>query len=203
MGQGFFTGYRKSVIKEYEVLVSLFIPKSSNNQHVRAYKQAKRRDDDIAIVNGAFNVKFIEGTTIVEDIQIAFGGMAPTTILAHKTSKLIIGKHWNQHLVELINESLVDEVSLSADAPGGMTQYRRSLMLSLFFKGFLSISLELEKKLDVRLVSDRERSGSSTFQALIPKSSQLFEVCVHQSVLKNKLNLCNTSVHRKYHQTNQ
>lgn len=177
MDHNFFIGYRKSIVKESEVLVSLFIPKSSVNQHIRAYKQAKRREDDIAIINAAFSVLFFDGTNILEDIQIVFGGMGPTTISAHKTSAIAIGKAWNQDLLELINLSLVDEMSLPADAPGGMILYRRSLTLSLFFKGFLSISQELEKILKISLVSERDRSGSSSFHSLIPKSSQLFEVC--------------------------
>ncbi|KAG4068524.1 hypothetical protein HA402_004865 [Bradysia odoriphaga] len=175
MGQGFFTGYRKSVIADNEVLVSLFIPKSSVNQHIRAYKQAKRRDDDIAIVNGAFKVSFADGTNILDDIHLAFGGMGPTTILAHKTSTAVIGKTWDENLVEVINKGLVDEIRLTEDAPGGMTLYRRSLMLSLFFKGFLSISQELERTLNINLVSERDRSGANSFRSLIPKSSQLFE----------------------------
>lgn len=179
MGEGFFTGYRKSIVKDTEVLISLFIQKSSLNQHIRAYKQAKRREDDIAIVNAAFNVTFIDGTDVVEDIHMAFGGMAQTTILVPKTSAAVKGKAWNQNLVELINKTLVDEIPLSADAPGGMIIYRRSLTLSLFFKGFLSISQELESALNSRLVSERDRSGASTFQALVPKSSQLFEVILY------------------------
>lgn len=176
MGQGFFTGYRKSIVKETEVLISLFIQKSLPNQHIRAYKQAKRREDDIAIVNGAFNVTFVDRTDVVDDIQMAFGGMAATTVLTPKTSAAARGQHWNRNLVELINKNLIDEIPLSADAPGGMIHYRRSLTLSLFFKGFLSISQELERTLNSHLVSERERSGASTFQALAPKSSQLFEV---------------------------
>ncbi|KAJ6632922.1 Xanthine dehydrogenase [Pseudolycoriella hygida] len=175
MGHGFFTEYRKNIVRDDEVLISIFLPKSSSNQHICAYKQAKRREDDIAIVNAAFNVKFVDGTNILEDLQIAFGGMAPTTILAPKTSAMAIGRAWNQELVEVINESLANEISLAADAPGGMIIYRRSLTLSLFFKAFLSISEELERSLSMRLVSDRDRSGSSTFHSLIPKSSQLFE----------------------------
>jgi xanthine dehydrogenase/oxidase len=176
MGQGFFTGYRRNVIKESEVLVSLFIQKTAKNQHFLAFKQAKRRDDDIAIVNGAFNVKFEDGSNIVDDIQFAFGGMAPTTILAPKASAAVKGKTWDKNLIEVVNKSLIDEVPLSADAPGGMILYRRSLTLSLFFKAYLRISQELEKSLGLNLVDEREKSGAETFHTLTPKSTQLFEV---------------------------
>jgi xanthine dehydrogenase/oxidase len=62
------------------------------DQYFYAYKQAKRRDDDIAIVNLAANVEFSPGTDTIEDISLAFGGMAPTTVLAMKTKSRLIGK---------------------------------------------------------------------------------------------------------------
>lgn len=176
MGHGFFTGYRRTIVKESEVLVSIFIQKTAKNQHFLAYKQAKRREDDIAIVNGAFNVKFEDGTNIVSDIQFAFGGMAPTIILAPTTSAAVKGKSWDRNLIEVVNKSLVDEIPLSADAPGGMILYRRSLTLSLFFKAFLKISQHLETTLGLNLVDEREKSGAENFHALSPKSTQLFEV---------------------------
>ena len=62
------------------------------NQYFVSYKQAKRRDDDIAIVNLALNVFFKPGTDIVSKAYMAFGGMAPTTILAKRTCELMIEK---------------------------------------------------------------------------------------------------------------
>lgn len=177
MGRGFFTGYRRSIVNDSEVLISLFIPRTSQSQHFLAFKQAKRRDDDIAIVNGAFNVKFVDGTNIVDDAQFAFGGMAPITILAPKTSAAVKGRSWDRNLIEVVNKSLVDEIPLPADAPGGMILYRRSLTLSLFFKAYLTISQQLEKSLGLSLVDEREKSGAELFHTLTPKSSQLFEVC--------------------------
>lgn len=183
MGKGFFTGYRRNIISDSEVLISIFIRKTTENQHFYAFKQAKRRDDDIAIVNGAFNVKFRKGTNIINEIDFAFGGMAPTTILTPKTASAVKGKAWNKDLVEIINQNLVDEIPLSAEAPGGMILYRRSLTLSLFFKAFLNISEALEKSLSLTLLNERDRSGAKTFHTLTPKSSQLFEkVSSDQSV---------------------
>jgi xanthine dehydrogenase/oxidase len=62
------------------------------DQYFYAYKQAKRRDDDIAVVNMASNVEFNPGTNTIKDISLAFGGMAPTTVLAMKTKNKLIGK---------------------------------------------------------------------------------------------------------------
>ncbi|XP_070496875.1 xanthine dehydrogenase-like [Chironomus tepperi] len=175
MNEKFFTGYRRNIIDSSEVLITVFVPKTSKAQHFLAYKQAKRRDDDIAIVNAAINIKFDEGSNIIKEARIAFGGMAPTTVLATKTAAKIIGKVWNRELVEIVNQSLLEENPLSADAPGGVVSYRQSLMLSLFFKAFLHISNELEKSMNLTILEDRDRSGIEGFHTLTPKSSQLFE----------------------------
>lgn len=178
--ENFFTGYRKNVIKDNEVLIAIKFPKTSENSHVVAFKQAKRRDDDIAIVNGAFYVTFEEKKNI-KSITMAFGGMGATTLIALKTSRLLEGKEWEQEIVETVSESLCDELPLSPGAPGGMVSYRRALVLSLFFKAFLKISVTISEK---STIPENERSGGETFSTKIPKSTQLFEkVCSTQSNL--------------------
>lgn len=173
MDENFFIGYRKNVIKSDEVLLSISVPKTSKNQFFLAYKQAKRRDDDIAIVNSAFNITLNDD--VIVDAKLAFGGMAATTIMAKKTSEAMCGLRWNRELVEIVNKNLIDEIPLSADAPGGFILYRRSLTLSLFFKAFLHISQSLEKTIGLNLLSERERSGIEGFTTLLPQSTQLFE----------------------------
>lgn len=100
----FFLGYRKTVIATDEIVKAIWVPltkevcallnfvQSFQNQHFKAYKQAQRREDDIAIVTGAFSATVNPTTHIVEDIRIAYGGMAPTTKLALKTMKELMGK---------------------------------------------------------------------------------------------------------------
>ena len=57
MDGGFYTGYRRNILAPDEVLVSLSVPFTAEDEHFVAFKQAKRRDDDIAIVNSAFFFK--------------------------------------------------------------------------------------------------------------------------------------------------
>jgi len=40
----------------------------------------------------ALNVYFIPDTSVIQEAHIAFGGMAPSTILARQTCKKIIGR---------------------------------------------------------------------------------------------------------------
>ncbi|XP_029159752.1 xanthine dehydrogenase-like [Nylanderia fulva] len=177
MDHTFFVGYRRNVVLPEEVLVSIDIPFTKENQYFIAYKQAKRRDDDIAIVNMALNVHFVPDKNIVQEAHIAFGGMAPTTILARQTCQKIIGKKWNKSILEEIYDSLLEELPLVDDAPGGMIKYRRSLTLSLFFKAFVHISKKLSKNIStVEYLPKELESASECFHYKAPKSSQYYQV---------------------------
>ncbi|XP_068152790.1 xanthine dehydrogenase [Drosophila tropicalis] len=177
MGNGFFTGYRRNVIEPHEVLLGIYFQKTTKDQYVVAFKQARRRDDDIAIVNAAFNVRFAANSNVVKEISMAFGGMAPTTVLAPRTSEIMVQQEWNHKLVERVTESLCGELPLDATAPGGMIAYRRSLVVSLFFKAYLAISRKL---CDAGIIatdslSPKELSGADTFHTPVLRSAQLFE----------------------------
>lgn len=65
---------------------------SPQDQYFYAFKQAKRRDDDIAIVNIALNVTFEPSSKVIRDFHVAYGGMAPMTVQARKTRETLIGK---------------------------------------------------------------------------------------------------------------
>lgn len=47
----FFIGYRKVNLKGDEILASVFMPFTQPLEYVKEFKQAHRRDDDIALVN--------------------------------------------------------------------------------------------------------------------------------------------------------
>ncbi|EFO88374.1 hypothetical protein CRE_11402 [Caenorhabditis remanei] len=139
----FFLGYRKTVIQPDEIIKAVVVPLTHGNEHFAAYKQAQRREDDIAIVTGAFLVKLDPEGLIVENIRISYGGMAPTTILAMKAMEKLKGQKWSQEFLNQALALLSEELKLPAGVPGGMSQYRLSLALSFFFKFFLEVSKKL------------------------------------------------------------
>ena len=57
------------------------------------YKQAHRREDDISIVNAGIRVLFEEDSNVIKEIALAFGGMAPTTVMATTTMAAAVGKY--------------------------------------------------------------------------------------------------------------
>ena len=138
MDNRFFTGYRRNVIKQEEVLVSIEVPYLEENEYFCAYKQSRRRDDDIAIVNSAFKLKLKEQS--VDDIRMCFGGMAVTAVFANKTMDLMRGRIWNRSMIEDALTKLPYDLPLDPSAPGGMVRYRQSLALSFLFKFYLKIN---------------------------------------------------------------
>ncbi|XP_076172915.1 xanthine dehydrogenase rosy isoform X2 [Ptiloglossa arizonensis] len=176
MDHNFFKGYRQNIVLPDEILLSIQIPFSEENQYFVAYKQARRRDDDITIVNMALNVFFKPETNIVQKAYLAFGGMAPTTVLARKTCETMIERKWDNMLLEDIYCSLLDELPLSDNVPGGMAKYRKTLTLSLFFKGFLHIARKHETFTNSLLSVKNLENASEGFHYKEPKSSQYYQV---------------------------
>ena len=50
---------------------------------------------------------------------------------------------WEEKLLEEAFPSLLQEFPLTSDVPGGMPEYRKSLILSFFLKYFLSVKKQL------------------------------------------------------------
>uniref|UniRef100_A0A8C2TTK3 Xanthine dehydrogenase n=1 Tax=Coturnix japonica TaxID=93934 RepID=A0A8C2TTK3_COTJA len=146
MDEKFFTGYRKTIVKPEEVLLSVEIPYSKEGEYFSAFKQAYRREDDIAIVTCGMRVLFQHGTSRVQEVKLSYGGMAPTTILALKTCQELTGRDWNEKLLQDACRLLAGEMDLSPSAPGGMVEFRRTLTLSFFFKFYLTVLQKLSKQ---------------------------------------------------------
>jgi len=102
---------------------------------------------------------------------MAFGGMAPTTILATKSAQALLGKEWNDQTLEKAYDLLVSEIPLDPGAPGGMIQFRRSLTLGFFLKFYLSVQQALQVAQPAEI-----KSATEQFHSLPTKSSQYYEV---------------------------
>lgn len=177
--ENFFIGYRKTAIEDNEVVVCLEIPNTKNNQYFKAYKQARRRDDDISIVTATFNVEFQNNDqNIVSEARLCYGGMAPTTVLAKNTSQVLKGLKWDTKMLNIVLDSLTKEMELDISVPGGLADYRKSLCLSLFFRFYLDLSQKLNKN---GYSTNNEASGANEIPILPSSSSQYFDIRVNPS----------------------
>ena len=198
--EDFFLGYRKVALQPHEVLLRVSIPFNAKNEYVREFKQAHRRDDDIAIVNAGMRVQMARamsgrvrallvlsptprnmymftrrallaieypqllccllwvsstpcgvlsscnvvtglqlqylpgrglpvevgrvdesahaGEWVAEDVKIAYGGVAPKTIMAPKVQAAIKGQPWTGETLKKALEAVAVDVNITANAPG-------------------------------------------------------------------------------------
>ncbi|KAF9371362.1 hypothetical protein CPC16_003112, partial [Podila verticillata] len=144
----FFVGYRKTALNPAtDILTEIHVPLTRPGEYIRSFKQAKRKDDDIAIVTAAIRVQLAPDNTILET-GFGYGGMSAFTCQAKKTSAFLAGKTWGQkdvldRALELLDEDLPMELS----TPGGMPEYRRTLAKSFFVRFWWDV-IE-QKKLSV------------------------------------------------------
>jgi xanthine dehydrogenase small subunit len=72
----FFLDYRKTALAPDEVIQSFTLPRLWPGETFHCDKVSKRRDQDISTVAGAYRIRIRNGK--VEDVRLAFGGMAAT-----------------------------------------------------------------------------------------------------------------------------
>jgi len=138
----FFLGYKKVDLKEDEIVVSVQVPWNEKNEYVEAYKQSRRREDDIAIVTACFSVR-LNSKNKVEEARYSLRGMAPKTVRCPKTETFFKGKAWTEENVQAAMHVLKTEHGLKGNPPGGMAEYRTALSLSFLFKFYVSVAKEL------------------------------------------------------------
>lgn len=161
----FFKGYRLTALAPDAVIASLRIPLAKEKgEYLQAFKQAKRKDDDIAIVNAALRVSLSDAYT-VDSIDLVYGGMAPTTVSAKKTHEYLQGKKWTDpQTLEGAFSALEEDFDLRFGVPGGMATYRKTLALSFFYKFYHEVLGKLEAEeaeMDRQALGEIEREISS------------------------------------------
>jgi xanthine dehydrogenase molybdopterin binding subunit/xanthine dehydrogenase small subunit len=126
---GFFTGYRKTVLADDEVISRFFVPRPRPGARFRSFKVSKRRELDISIVAAAFLVE--EDTRgLVTRARLAFGGVAATPALAGKASALLVGRTIDaarREVAAVLQTTFTPLSDVRADAA-----YRRGLIVSLW-----------------------------------------------------------------------
>ncbi|KAL2265292.1 hypothetical protein VTJ83DRAFT_6392 [Remersonia thermophila] len=161
----FFQGYRKTALPPEAVLASIRIPLArAKNEWFRAYKQAKRKDDDIAIVTAALRVR-LSDDGIVEYANLVYGGMAPTTVAAKQANAYLVGRRLAElQTLEGAMNALGHDFDLRYGVPGGMASYRKSLALGFFYRFYHEVMQSLGAEADAEAVGEIERDLSKGWE---------------------------------------
>lgn len=164
----FFKGYRVTSLPADAVIASIHVPIfKPQGEYMRAYKQAKRKDDDIAIVNAALRVRMGKDH-VVEDCNLVYGGMAPTTICAKKAMAYLCGKQFtDRKSLEGVMNALEQDFDLRFGVPGGMATYRKSLALGFFYRFYYEVLSQLDPSdiaIDEDVLTEIEREISRGYK---------------------------------------
>ena len=132
----YFIGYRKTLRKENELIVSVIIPKLTNGTIVKSYKISKRKDLDISTVSGGFRLE-LNGNNEVQEIKLLFGGMAEKTQRAVNTEQFLLLKKWERDTIENAMSILANEFTPISDTRASAefrTIASRNLLLKFWFE---------------------------------------------------------------------
>lgn len=160
----FFKSYRVTALPEDAVIASMRVPVSAEKgEFIRTYKQSKRKDDDIAIVNGCFRL-VLDDSRKVKDVSLVYGGMAPLTIAAKNAVEFLAGKPLaDPETLEGVMHALEKDFNLPFGVPGGMATYRKSLALGFFYRFYHEVLAELAEsatQLDKEAIDELDRDIS-------------------------------------------
>ncbi|XP_060113024.1 aldehyde oxidase 3-like [Heteronotia binoei] len=122
-----------------EILVSVLIPFSEEDEFVSAFRQAEQRKNALSVINSAMQVRFQPGTDVIENLTILYGGIGRTTVSAPVTCRKLRGRNWNEQMLDEACRLILEEIQLSPSAVGGKVEYRRTLLVSFFYRFYLEV----------------------------------------------------------------
>ncbi|XP_061237236.1 aldehyde oxidase 2-like [Bos javanicus] len=92
LSEHFLAGLASADLKPEEILESVYIPHSQKWEFVSAFRQAQCQQNALPDVNAGMRVLFKEGTDIIEDLSITYGGVGAATVSAHKSCQQLLGR---------------------------------------------------------------------------------------------------------------
>ncbi len=125
----FFVGYRKTLLRDDEIVTRFFIPRPSVTATMRTFKVSKRRELDISIVSAAFVID-VDDNDVVTSARLGFGGVAATPALATAAAQELIGRTVLAARDD-VKAALSTSFSPLSDVRAG-ADYRRGLVSSLW-----------------------------------------------------------------------
>ncbi|KFZ60081.1 Aldehyde oxidase, partial [Antrostomus carolinensis] len=173
----FLAGCEHADMKPEEVIVSVFIPYSVKDEFISAFRQAESQKNALSIVNSGMRVLFSPGTNIIVELSILYGGIGSTTLSARKSCEKLIGRQWNNQMLNEACRLVLEEIFLPPSALGGKVEYRRTLLVSFLFRFFLEVLNGLHQMYPFRYaeISQEKVSALGTLQSSVPQGVQIYQ----------------------------
>jgi xanthine dehydrogenase iron-sulfur cluster and FAD-binding subunit A len=120
----FFTGVRKTVMRDDELMLEISFPLPPEGAHSGFYKLGLRKAQAVSLVNVAILVE-LEGK-VVQRAAVTLGAVAPTVIHASEAEAFLVGKSLSEEIIERAGE-LAAEASRPIDDIRATAGYRKAM----------------------------------------------------------------------------
>ena len=121
----FFTGVKKTVLGENELLLEFILHRNSKNCGSAYYKFMKRKAMDLANVGVAIKLEMDKKK--IKDVRVGLSTVAPTPIRAFKTEEFLKGKEFSEKILEQAGEIAKNECS-PIDDIRGLAWHKREIV---------------------------------------------------------------------------
>jgi len=111
---GFYTGYQRNQLREGEWVEAVSVPRLAEGWQLRVWKISKRHDCDISALCGAFALN-LTAAGQVNDVRLAFGGMAATVMRAGHTEAALRGQAWDKATLARAQAALAQDFTPLSD----------------------------------------------------------------------------------------
>lgn len=143
--ENFYLDYQKKDLQADEFVAAVRVPLPKKNGRFRTYKLAKRFDQDISAVCGAFFI-ILEGETIC-DARIAFGGMAAIPKRAVQVEAALLGQRWSETTLIAAMAMLAQDYAPLSDMRAS-SDYRMKAAQNLLRRFWLETRLDAPMPVD-------------------------------------------------------
>ena len=135
--EDFYLDYQKTALRPDEFVERILVPLPARDSHFRAFKLAKRFDQDISVVLGAFCMRKVEGRVL--HCRVAFGGMAATPKRATACEAALEGQPWHEDSFAIAARELARDFT-PIDDMRASARYRTLAAANLLRKFYLETS---------------------------------------------------------------
>ncbi|KAM9628834.1 LOW QUALITY PROTEIN: aldehyde oxidase 2-like [Morphnus guianensis] len=177
----FLAGCEHADLKAKEVIVSVLIPYSMKDDFISAFRQAESQKNALSIVNSGMRILFSPGTDTIVDLSILYGGIGSTILSARKSCEKLIGRQWNDQMLNEACRLVLEEIFLPPSALGGKVEYRRTLLVSFLFRFYLEVLHGLNQMYPFRCaeLSQEKMSALGMLQSGVAQGVQIYQLrCV-------------------------
>jgi xanthine dehydrogenase small subunit len=136
----FYTGYRKNVMTDDELIAEITTPLLRPSERLVLYKISRRRDLDISTLTLGLWVDVNDG--VIENARLAIGGVGETVMRIAASEQYLIGKPLEKSIFREAGVIARDQIKPWSDVRGG-ADFRLQLTANLMIKAYHEIDGEL------------------------------------------------------------